>query len=401
MTPLRIALVEFSPSGGLFQFALQMGEALAERGHRVELITGPDPEFDSRVEGLIIRSSLPTWHPSADRVANPLRRKIRRIWRAGRYVVAWALLVRHLRRTRPDVIQWSSWRFPIDGWMVAWIARRRWSSVMADVVHSPRPFEEQRATGELYKTGGLLRRSLVRAYRSLDVAFVLGERAGQEFRAAWPEVQPRLEVIPHGDESIFLRSPVPAPHECPPRALFFGTLTRYKGLDLLVDAFARVREERSDAELVIAGDVSPDIDIQSLQRRIQAVGGIDFLPGYVPSDEVADLVGSARVVTLPYRAVFQSGVAHLAHTFARPVVATDVGDLHAAIEDGVTGVLVPAGDVAAFASGLLELLEDGQKATQMGRRGQERMIAERSWNAVAERVGPIYEALARPARASS
>jgi hypothetical protein len=57
---LRITLVEFNPSGGLFQFAVQLGEALADRGHDVELVTGPDPELASRRPNFRVVAQLPT-----------------------------------------------------------------------------------------------------------------------------------------------------------------------------------------------------------------------------------------------------------------------------------------------------------------------------------------------------
>ena len=51
----RIALIEFSPSGGLFQFSVQLGEALARAGAEVEVITGPKPELSSREPGCRVR----------------------------------------------------------------------------------------------------------------------------------------------------------------------------------------------------------------------------------------------------------------------------------------------------------------------------------------------------------
>jgi hypothetical protein len=71
--------VKFSPSGGLFQFAVELGEALAELGHSVQLLTGPDPELQSRHPGFRIRPVLlPTWHPADTEVRNPVYRKLRR-----------------------------------------------------------------------------------------------------------------------------------------------------------------------------------------------------------------------------------------------------------------------------------------------------------------------------------
>ena len=55
-----IVLVEMSPSGGLFQFAFELGSALAARGERVELWTGPRPELRSTQPAFVVRSVLPT-----------------------------------------------------------------------------------------------------------------------------------------------------------------------------------------------------------------------------------------------------------------------------------------------------------------------------------------------------
>ena len=54
-----------SPVGGLFQFSVQLGEAIARTGADVEVITGPKPELSSREAGCRVRAILPTWHPTA------------------------------------------------------------------------------------------------------------------------------------------------------------------------------------------------------------------------------------------------------------------------------------------------------------------------------------------------
>ena len=59
----RVAMVEFPPSGGLFQFSVQLGEALARRGHRVDIVTGPRPELRSREADCRIHAVLPDLAP--------------------------------------------------------------------------------------------------------------------------------------------------------------------------------------------------------------------------------------------------------------------------------------------------------------------------------------------------
>src|SRR5688572_5201957 len=61
VTKRPIVLVQFSPCGRLFQFAMQLGDALAATGEKVELLTGPEPELAATQPGFTVRPVLPTW----------------------------------------------------------------------------------------------------------------------------------------------------------------------------------------------------------------------------------------------------------------------------------------------------------------------------------------------------
>ena len=92
----------------------------------------------------------------------------------------------------------------------------------------------------------------------------------------------------------------------------------------------------------------------------------------------------------------------LARTFARPVVATAVGDLPRVVRDGETGLLVPPGDAEALAAALVRLLEDPATAQRMGEAARAHSVAESSWATVAARVDEELERWLgqRPARAA-
>jgi len=385
---MRIALVEFSPSGGLFQFALQMAEAYAEQGHEVELVTGPNPELVPRVPGVRLQPILPTWHPAADGPESVWIRKPRRALRAVQYLTAWLRLTLHLGLHPPDVLQWAEWRFALDGWMVWLLACWLRRPVLADVAHTPKPFSEQRTSGRLHKNSPLLSRALAAAYRRMDVVFVLGDSARRDLLQICPSLR-RVEVIPHGDESIFADGTASPADTTEPVALFFGTLARYKGLEVLLDAWPQVRREVPTARLVVAGSVA-DVDLGALRRRVSTSSGVELRIGYVPAPQVEPLVTSARVVVAPYVIANQSGVVHLAATLARPVVATDVGDLRLAVVDGETGLLVPPGDPKALAEALVRLLTEPAIARRLGEAGRARARLESSWHQVVNRVLPIY-----------
>jgi glycosyltransferase involved in cell wall biosynthesis len=389
---LRVTIVEFTPAGGLYHFSLQLAEAIAARGCEVELLTGRHPELMPRSTGVRVVPTLPTWKPGATGSERALVQKTRRAWRAVRYVAAWRRVVAHVRKHRPDVVQLGDLKFPVDGHFVSRLDRLEPRPLLVDLAHTPRPHRRARDDEQLHKGGRLVEGGLGRAYAALDSVLVLGDRSAQELREAWPQVK-RVDVVPHGLDGIFSTAPVPPPDQAGPTALFFGNFDRYKGLDLLLDAFALVRSGMPDARLVAAGSVSPDVDIAALQARAASIDGVELRPGYVEMDDVARLFAGSRLVVLPYRAANQSGVVHVAQGFGRPVVATDVGDLADAVGDGVSGLVVPPDDPHALAAAIEQLLGDPEQAARLGAAGRSRALAEASWDDVGERVVAVYEEL--------
>ncbi|VEG46073.1 group 1 glycosyl transferase [Mycolicibacterium flavescens] len=379
----RIALVQFAPSGGLFHFALQLGEGLASAGEDVDVITGPTPEFASRVPGCRVRSILPTWHPNAGENAPEWWRRARRGVRAGQHATAWVVLLGYLLVKRPDVVVWSIWQFPLDGLGVQVVRRLLPHAVLALISHEPRPLVRRRELEGMYHTASVTRSALSRAYVDLDVAVVLGETARRALKETWP-VRAPIHVIPHGDEGLFA-TPVPPADATEQVALAFGTITRYKGTDTLCDAWPLVLKAVPGAELVIAGAADTDIDKHELRMRVSRLERIRLDLGYVPTPHVASYFAGARCVVLPYKRSSQSGVAHLAHTFARPVVASRVGDIPTAVDDGVSGLLVPPEDPEALADALIRLLSDPAEARRMGDAAAQALSTRASWDEVAAR----------------
>src|SRR5215208_4243788 len=108
--------------------------------------------------------------------------------------------------------------------------------------------------------------------------------------------------------------------------LFFTTLAPYKGLELLIEAFTRLRSEYPKLRLTIAGTAHtrfPNYG-QDLKTRFNETHGIQWL-GQVSENEVKDLFRRARVVILPYAAsTGSSSVLYQAATWGRAVVASDL-----------------------------------------------------------------------------
>jgi glycosyltransferase involved in cell wall biosynthesis len=139
--------------------------------------------------------------------------------------------------------------------------------------------------------------------------------------------------------------------------LFFGLLRAYKGLDLLVQALARV----PDARLVVAGDpVDPVEPIRQLRVRAgRPETEIDGVLGFLPDAEVFTLMADAAAVVLAYRQADSSGVLadRLRPTVARPSCPTS-GGLAEAVRAYDAGLVVPPDDVEALADACRALLAD-------------------------------------------
>ena len=130
--------------------------------------------------------------------------------------------------------------------------------------------------------------------------------------------------------------------------LFFGNIAPYKGLDLLVAAFAQVARRCDRCRLIIAGKPKNcESYWQSVQSAIDRHGlGQQILQriDYIADDQVELYFKAADVLILPYRHIFQSGVLFLGYSFGLPVIASDVGSMREDIVDGRTGFVCRPND---------------------------------------------------------
>ena len=391
MTRRPIVLVEFSPSGGLFQFAMQLGDALAATGEMVVLLTGPEPELAPTQAGFTVRPVLPTWHPKDPADGAPTSRVLRtarRGWRAAKLMLAWVVLGWYLVRIRPSAVLWSHWRFSFEPLFVVLIAAVLRNVTLGIVAHEPLPRSDAKETAQP-KSGQFFDFAFGAAWRQMDVAFTLGPQTRNLVLEHW---QPRGEVvvIPHGDEGALIAgSAVARVADTAPVALFFGTWSARKGIYVLLEAFALVLKSLPQARLILAGAVGADIDLDAFLVRADEIGNIDPRPGYVAVDDVSNLFSTARIVVTPYIQATQSGVAHLAFTFARPVVATAIGDIPQVVVDGETGLLVRPNSAQELADAMLVLLRDAQRADVMGAAGHRSVAG--AWKTAAVRVSDALD----------
>ncbi len=161
--------------------------------------------------------------------------------------------------------------------------------------------------------------------------------------------------------------------------LFFGRVEKYKGIEVLIEAYGLARSVDPDLQLVIAGRgyISP-----VLKSRAEKLG-IVLMNEFIPQEKIIDLVHAAGVLVLPYLAATQSGVTAIGLANGLPMIATIVGGLPEHVIDGRNGRLVPPADPAKFAAALIEVSRSESLARGMAHESLELGKTKFAWKGIA------------------
>jgi glycosyltransferase involved in cell wall biosynthesis len=197
--------------------------------------------------------------------------------------------------------------------------------------------------------------------------------ASEALGAAARELGARdVRVIPSG---VAIPAVAVSP-EFPPHVLYVGRLSEEKGVRELAQA-------TEGLPLVVVGD-GPLRDL------------LTSAVGFVPSGEVGAWLDRAAVVVVPSRREGYGVAAREAMAHGRLVVATRVGGLVDAIEDGVTGLLVPPRDPGALRAALVRALGDPELRDRLGAAARDYALTHLSYQVAAERLLEVYAEVASP-----
>ncbi len=157
--------------------------------------------------------------------------------------------------------------------------------------------------------------------------------------------------------------------------LCVASLETHKGIEYLVKACALLKQRLGDFKCLVAGEGG---ERERLEKLINEVGleGTFQLLGAQPQGKVAELLGQADLFVLPSIRDSLPVVLMEAMASRLPVVASNLCGIPELVQDGETGLLVPAGDERALAQAVARLYEDEGLRREMGRRGAEKVNAE-------------------------
>ena len=183
---------------------------------------------------------------------------------------------------------------------------------------------------------------------------------------------PKVHVLDPGLDPAFLLPPAPVP--ATRRLVCVGRLHEQKGQSILLDAVHRLRADGVSCEVVLIGDGPMRAEIEQRIHDLR-MGDCITLAGAASTDAMIELIQSSRALVLPSLAENFPSVILEAFALVRPVIATYVGGIPELVQPGVSGWLVPAGDIDSLARAMRDALDAPvSRLEEMGSEGHRRVI---------------------------
>jgi D-inositol-3-phosphate glycosyltransferase len=324
-------IISLGPSypyrGGLASFNDRLAKQFTEEGHKIEIFTfrlqypkilfpgktqytdGPPPE------GIKITRQMNS--------VNPLN---------------WIASGLRIRKAKPDILlirYWLPFMAPCLG-TVARMARSNRHTVAISIFDNVVPHEKR--LGDRLLTNFFT--------RSIDAGIVMSGSVKEELISFRSGIPVKLNPHPLFDN---YGSPVSREEALSDLQLdgenryllFFGFIREYKGLDLLIKAFADKRLRKKKLKLIIAGEFyEDDAPYRQLIKLYDLENDVIIHDHFIKDYEIPLYFSVADLVVQPYKSATQSGVTQIAFHYERPMLVTDVGGLREIVSDRVCGYVV-------------------------------------------------------------
>ena len=210
----------------------------------------------------------------------------------------------------------------------------------------------------------------------------------------------KMTPLPMGvDQSILEYSseaPIGSAEDTQRKIVYLGALDRIRNLDMIVDAFARVAARHPDTQLIFVGDSEEPSDKAYLAAEAERLGVADRVKftGFLPREKALTYIQTATVCLAPVPRGPAFDVSSPTKTLeymamGKAVVANDIPDTELVLQSSSGGICTKF-DAQAFAEGIDWILNNPQEADEMGKRGREYIIKNRTYAALADEMELEY-----------
>ena len=358
--------------GGLAAFNERLAHEALAAGDQVEVLTFTMQYPDFLFPGKTQYSDDPA----------PKDLSIRRVMNSIN-PLSWIRTGQMIRRMKPDLLIIKFWiplMAPCLG-TIARIAKRggvRVVSVLDNVIpHEPKPWD------------GVLIRYFI---RSVDGFVAMSESVRQDCLRFISKKHPKtVALCPHPLYDNFgeivdkteARKQLGLP-ETGKILLFFGFIRDYKGLDLLLRAYADARLQNEQVHLVVAGEFYNNSEkYYALEKELGLKQPVIWRTEFIPDEQVRVYFSAADLIVQPYKTATQSGVTQIAYHFRKPMLVTNVGGLAEIVPNGKVGY-VTAVDPQAIADALADFC--AREDSECFRAGIEEERQKYSWSRMLQTI---------------
>jgi len=359
----------FAPErgGGIAAYLRAVIPEYVRRGYPVTLIQNNPDNLPAprRMEGVtVISVSLPSLHWYLSKIPN-LGASLALLWREIEWSWVFKQYIAQLA-SPPEIVESSE----TGGLFLGKASHFRWIARL----HGSAYFFQQSMGGAI-NLGARWAHNLQRqSWRQASMVTTPSRTHAKQVLQSAPELGGHIRVIPNPIQSDLLQAALATSAQARDSnlVLFVGRLAPVKGVITLLEAIRRVLSTNSQVNFILAGEWqmpnSPSDYGLGKSAQVQWLGHVSWL-------DLVDWYRRAMMVVIPsfYETFGLSAIE--AAAFGKPVIATGAGGLPEVVEDGVTGILVPAADPYALAEGIIQLLRDPELCWRMGQAGREKVLA--------------------------
>ena len=314
--------------GGLATFNERLARQLQAEGHEVEVITFtlqyPSFLFPGKTQYSSEQAPADLHITQQVHSCNPFN-----WWKVGNKI----------RRMQPDLLiscYWMAFFAPCYG-IIQRIAKRNGKTRCIGLVHNMIPHEPN-----------LLDKLLAPFYvRHTDGFVALSESVVKDIDSLDKQTKPKTSyphpIYDHYGAQMEKNEACQALDLDPEKQymLFFGLVRAYKGLDLLLDAFGKVKDQLPDLRLIVAGEFYEDEEKYRAQLYFNKLNDRVIIHNdFIADADLRKYFGAADLIVQPYKSATQSGVTQVTFHFEKPMLVTNVGGLGEIVHDHKMGYAV-------------------------------------------------------------